>query len=746
MKKAVVCPLILFLLIGVVFSFHPKTTRTVLAADKTPRLKKVFPHHISAGAPTFTVRVDGKHFADGAQILFDGVPLDSSRVVQNGQRVLAEVDSSAVVDPGDHIISVLNPDGTTTDSDTMTVHPADPDSIIRLQTNATEESSSLAAIPELRGTALKDNSQVVVWGKAVPTAVQGTFAQFLIAENFLLDSARIPVVVRDKKGNYSNTDIFFVVVSPAKINSLDPDSIDVGDEDFELRVFGNYDEDAQIVINDVIMPTTNDKKGRIITTVPASLRAQPGQLVVRVEQKGIQSTDSILTVTPTDSPFIYTIAPLRLRVGEGRSTLDIVGANFDGQSKAFIDGAEAKIRAQTKRRLTVLLPADFLSIAGQHTIQVQDKDGNPTNTRVFDVVPDVSVATAIGSDREGFNTDPCVSRDEALLRRPRRMNFGPDGLIYFTDQQNNAIRTLNPSTGEVCTVAGVLGEDGYNDSGNELDKPPTFSFPNGVAVAADGTIYVSENGNSVIRRILRNGSDITVDTFAGTFRPVKESSQERLNSTKAGIEAYRDSSLLDSSFKLPDEMLVASDGTIYMADPGNHAIRRIVTRGGQQVVETVAGNGVPGFADGAAENARFNLPTSIALSPDERFLFVADTNNNRVRRIDLVTNFVSTSAGSGDHGADDGPPGEATFSRPIGLAIDADGVVYVAELDTNDIRQVDVSGNVSTLAGGTNSKFRDGLGVDAKFAAPRGLTIDRQRGILYVADYENMRIRTINLR
>src|SRR5262249_25070487 len=148
--------------------------------------------------------------------------------------------------------------------------------------------------------------------------------------------------------------------------------------------------------------------------------------------------------------------------------------------------------------------------------------------------------------------------DEAFLRRPRRMSFGPNGLIYFTDQQNNAIRTLNPSSNEVCTVAGVLGEDGYNDSDNDLNKPPTFSFPNGVAVAGDGTIYVSENGNSVIRRIVRTGNDIFVDTFAGTFREVKKSNQEKLNSTKVGIEAYRNSTLLDSSFNLPDEMVISS--------------------------------------------------------------------------------------------------------------------------------------------------------------------------------------------
>src|SRR5262249_9523014 len=346
---------------------------------------------------------------------FDGVPLDSSRIAGNGRRILAEVDSSAVVNPGDHIVQAQNPDGTTTDTATMTVHPADPDSVIRLQTNATSEDAVLAATPELRGTDLKDSSEVVVWGRPQQTVVQGQFARFAIPLTFLVDAAQIPIVVRDKKGNYSNTEIFFVVIAPPKIAVLDPDSIEVGDEDFELKVFGNYDPDAQVVVNDVVLPTTTDKKGRIIATVPASFRAQPSQLVVRVQQRGIQSVDSVLTVTPTDLPFIYTIAPLTLRVGEGRSTLDVVGANFTTDSTAFIDGNEATVRGRTKKRLTIVLPAALLSVAGQHTVVVKDKDGNPTNTLTFEVVPDVSVSTLVGGDREGFSED-CLPGDEAFLR------------------------------------------------------------------------------------------------------------------------------------------------------------------------------------------------------------------------------------------------------------------------------------------------------------------------------------------
>src|SRR5262249_36754976 len=126
--------------------------------------------------------------------------------------------------------------------------------------------------------------------------------------------------------------------------------------------------------------------------------------------------------------------------------------------------------------------------------------------------------------------------------------------------------------------------------------------------------------------------------------------------------------------------------------------------------------------------------------------YVADTNNDRVRQVDLQNNLVKTLAGSGNNGTDDGPPAESTFSRPIGLSVDQDGTVFVAEFTGNDIRRIDPAGNVSTLAGGPNAKFRDGAGVDSKFAGPRGLAIDRQQGVLYIADYDNLRIRKISLR
>ncbi|HXG66420.1 MAG TPA: SMP-30/gluconolactonase/LRE family protein, partial [Blastocatellia bacterium] len=497
---------------------------------------------------------------------------------------------------------------------------------------------------------------------------------------------------------------------------------------------------------DTPLPTTSPKKGQLVATIPASFLATPGILTIAVEQDGIQSIDDFIVVAPDEGPFIFAISPSRIRIGEEKEALELTGANFMNEAKVLVDGQEVKTRNASRRRITAVITQDLLMTPGVHTIQVQDKDGLLSNVGSFEVVPDVEVSTFAGS-KFGFNREvECVNIEEALFRRPRRLALAPDGLLYVTDQQNHVIRTINPDTGEVCTIAGS-GLSGYTDTGDSPDFEPSLSYPNGIVVASDGTLYVTENGNNVVRRITRAGGEAMLETFAGINVMITDKDRrEELNSTRVGRDGFRDGVATDAAFRLPDDIVVAPDGSLYLADPNNHAIRKITFNGGQAMVETIAGNGVPGFIDGAGEKARFDTPTGIALSLDGNFLYVADTRNNRIRRINLQTRRVETFAGSGDSGVVDGPAVTATFAGPIGLAIDADGVIYVSEYLGNRIRRIDPAGNVTTLAGNNKRRFRDGAGLQATFEQPRGLAIDRERGILYVADYENFRVRAIALR
>jgi sugar lactone lactonase YvrE len=745
MRKAVAYSLVLILVLSWMFLPVASHHSAVHAQNGAPTLHRVLPGVVTAGTPTFTMRLDGSGFVSGANILFDGVPLASPRVsAKKGRILLAEVDASLIASPGTHTVQGVNPDGMTSTSGTLTVMAQDPDLQIRLDGNAVEEDSGQTFLPTVLTDFSSAKGAILVWGRGTTmTAVSGGF-QIEINADFVNDPGEIPITLQDKNGNLSNTELFFVVPKPPRIILTDPDSLQVGTADVPLIVDGDFKPGfVTIVVNDVPLPTTVGKNGRLEATIPASFVSQPTRLVVRLEQDGIQSRDTIIPVTPTAGPFIFTLAPIRIRAGEQKLSIDVIGANFDNKDTATVDGQAALIRSSTRSRLTVAV--DPAAAVGSHTIQVTDKDGNTTANFIFDVVADVTVSTLVGTGKAGFDLE-CVSGDAATFRRPRRLAFGPDGLLYVTDQQNHAIRTVNLTTLQTCTLAGT-GEEGYNDSGNVLGKAPTFSFPNGVAVAADGTVYVTENGNSVVRRIRRSGGSVTVDTFAGLFSEITDKDrQSRFNSTRQGIASYRNAGLLDSGFRLPDGIVIAPNGAIYIADAANSAVRRITQVGGQSVVETIAGNGVPGFADGAAENARFNAPTALALSDDANFLFVTDTNNNRVRRIDLANRRVSTVAGGGDGQSVDGPGGESVFSLPIGIALDSDGVLYVSEFGTSLIRRIDPAGNATTVTGGGGLKLRDGSGVDARFNQPRGLAIDRQNGFLYVADYENFVIRKIALR
>ncbi|HKG22942.1 MAG TPA: IPT/TIG domain-containing protein, partial [Blastocatellia bacterium] len=419
----------------------------VQAQQATPEINRISPATVTAGGATFTVRIEGTNFAEGASVLLDGVPLDSSRTNKKGKLLFAEIPSSAIASVGTHTIQAANPGGAPTPPVTLTVVAPDAELQLRLQGNAVQEDINQVLLVEVRGSDFGPNTRVLIWGRtaAVTNVLSDSRLTFEMPIKFTTEPARIPILLRSGNGRLSNLDIFFVVPAPARLNALDPDSIKVGAEDFELKLKGdNFKPDAKILIKQsngeiTVLETTKQREGRLEATVPASFRSTPGQLIIRVEQDGIQSADEVLTVSPSDDPFIFTISPNKVRLGEDKESIDIVGANLGSKDVVLIDGQEARVKNESQSRITVIVTAELLNSVGTHTIQVMDKEGRISNIASFQVVPDVTVSTVAGADREGFNPDSaCVSLDDARFRRPRRMALGPDGRLYLTDQQNHA--------------------------------------------------------------------------------------------------------------------------------------------------------------------------------------------------------------------------------------------------------------------------------------------------------------------
>ena len=191
-------------------------------------------------------------------------------------------------------------------------------------------------------------------------------------------------------------------------------------------------------------------------------------------------------------------------------------------------------------------------------------------------------------------------------------------------------------------------------------------------------------------------------------------------------------------FDSPHGVAIDAFGNIYVADNGNHSIRKITPAG---EVSTLAGNGTMGFVDGAVNTARFSFPRGVAVDASNN-IYVADYFNHCIRKI-TPAGVVTTLAGNGTAGFVDGTGIAAQFNRPNSVVVDALGNVYVADQLNNSIRKITPAGVVTTLAGNGTAGFADGAGNAAQFYYPSGVEVDAF-GNIYVADTGNYRIRKIS--
>ena len=323
--------------------------------------------------------------------------------------------------------------------------------------------------------------------------------------------------------------------------------------------------------------------------------------------------------------------------------------------------------------------------------------------------------TTLAGRRTGAGyTDGPVSA--ALLNLPRSVAVSGN-TIYVADSGNNLIRqvTVSASGSTVSTLAGQINTTGTSDGVGTL---AAFNTPTGVALDGAGNLYVADSGNNTIRKISFSGTTATVSTLAGL----------------AGVRGVTDGIGSIALFYGPTGVATDPAGDVYVADAGNHAIRKVTPAG---VVTTVAGlGGVSGVADGSGSAARFFDPIGLIVDASGN-IFVADSGNDAIRVI-RPDGYVSTVAGTPGHsGQGDGTTASAQFNFPTAVATDTAGNIYVADYGNNTLRVI-ANGFVSTLAGtpgvsGSTGNF---------FYRPAGVTLSN--GQLYVADSGNGTIRLLN--
>ncbi len=361
--------------------------------------------------------------------------------------------------------------------------------------------------------------------------------------------------------------------------------------------------------------------------------------------------------------------------------------------------------------------AGTLYIADRANHRVRRVDGG---TRV--------ITTAAGTGAQGFGGDGGPA-SAAPLRSPYSVAVDAAGRVSIADTFNNRIRRVD-AAGIITTIAGSGGGAGFGGDGGAATAADLY-YPQGVAVDGPGTVYIADTINHRIRR---------VDDATGLISTIAGSGNEGFIGDGGAAAA--------APLAYPLGVAVDAGGNVFIADTSNHRIRRV--DGATGAMSTVAGTGVADYGGdgGPAIAARIGEPAAVAVDDAGNVYLTDDLNSHRIRRIDAATGVITTIAGTGTagYGGDGGPASAATLRHPEGLAVDAAGAVFVADTENHRVRRIDgTTGIITTIAGTGVAGFGGdgGAGVAAQLASPRGVAV-APSGLVYIVDTDNHRIRQVD--
>jgi hypothetical protein len=322
-------------------------------------------------------------------------------------------------------------------------------------------------------------------------------------------------------------------------------------------------------------------------------------------------------------------------------------------------------------------------------------------------LPENIITTVAGNGATNYSGDNGPATN-ASLQDPFGVAVDGAGNIFFADTGNNRVRKID-STGAITTVAGNGHVGSSGDGGPAANA--ALNQPQGVAVDVFGNLFITDLGNNRVRRVSPDG---VITTVAGN-----------------GANSFSGDGgqATNASLSFPYGVGADSFGNLFISDLGNNRIRKVSASG---IITTVAGNGSAGFSGdaGLATNAALNEPFGVAVD-DFGNIFIADTGNNRVRKVD--TNGIISSFGSG-------------IQQPYDLGADGFGNIVVSDLRNNSVHKVDTNGVVTTVAGDGSAGYSGdgGPATGASLNQPYGVAVD-PAGNLFIGDTVNNRIREVGL-
>jgi sugar lactone lactonase YvrE len=395
------------------------------------------------------------------------------------------------------------------------------------------------------------------------------------------------------------------------------------------------------------------------------------------------------------------------RVDTNGNITTVAGTGTQGYSGDNIAAVSAQLNYPTG------LAVDYLGniyVADTSSHRIRQID----NTGIIKTVAGTGTAGELGDNSEATNVQ---------LNRLNGVELDSFGNLYIADPDSQRVRSVD-NTGIITTIAGT-GTRGYMGDGGAATSA---QLANPTAVKADifGNLFIVDTSNHCIRRVDRNGA---ITTVAGT-----------------GSEGYGGDNgvAMNAQLAFPTNIALDGVGNLYIADTGNHRIRRVDING---IISTVAGTGTRGYSgdNNAATNARLNYPYAVTADQLGN-LYIADTLNHVIRKVDS-NGQITTIAGMGFGGfsGDNGPALSARLSNPWSVAVDGLNNLYIADTQSHRIRRVDTNGIITTVAGtGIAGNSGDGgAATSAQLSGPRDVALDAM-GSLYVADTQNSIVRRID--